>query len=213
MKLIANNVTKSFHQQIIFEHLSLSISQKDIISVFGPSGEGKSTLLKCLCGLEQVEEGEIFFLKNNSKKAPTPSEIGMVFQDYQLFAHLNVEQNLTLSPIVNSLMSKEEAKNTAATLLDHFGILHKKLSYPFQLSGGEKQRVAIARACMLNPTILLFDEPTAALDHKSKQKVKGIFHDLQKQDIGILFVSHDKEFVEDISTKKFMLKNKILIEH
>ena len=110
-------------------------------------------------------------------------------------------------------MSKEEAKNTAATLLDHFGLLHKKLSYPFQLSGGEKQRVAIARACMLNPTILLFDEPTAALDHKSKQKVKGIFHDLQKQDIGILFVSHDKEFVEDISTKKFMLKNKLLIEH
>ena len=213
MKLIANNVTKSFHQQIIFEHLSLSISQKDIISVFGPSGEGKSTLLKCLCGLEQVEEGEIFFLKNNSKKTPTPSEIGMVFQDYQLFAHLNVEQNLTLSPIVNSLMSKEEAKNTASTLLEHFGLLHKKLSYPFQLSGGEKQRVAIARACMLNPTILLFDEPTAALDHKSKQKVKGIFHDLQKQDIGILFVSHDKEFVEDISTKKFMLKNKLLIEH
>lgn len=213
MKLIANNVTKSYNNQTIFKKLSLSISPKEIISVFGPSGEGKSTLLKCLCGLEQVEEGEIFFLKNNCKESPTPSQIGMVFQDYQLFAHLNVEQNLTLSPMLNSLMSKEDAKNTASTLLEHFGLLHKKSSYPFQLSGGEKQRVAIARACMLSPKILLFDEPTAALDNKSKQKVKGIFHDLIKQHIGILFVSHDQNFVDEISTKKFLLKNQILLEH
>lgn len=182
--------------------------------MMGLSGSGKTTLLRCLCDLETADSGEIlindtYLLKEeNGKrvyadketKKALRKEVGMVFQNYQLFPHRDVLQNLIEAPVYHKLMSKEEATQKAEELLTRLQIQDKLHAYPSTLSGGQKQRVAIARACMLQPSILCFDEPTSALDVESIASVTSIIKDLSKE-MAILIITHDEGFAERVGTR------------
>ena len=167
--LEVKNVSKSYNNKKVLDNFSLAVKKGEIISIIGPSGAGKSTLLRCINGLETLEKGKIIInikvnKKNISKQANL--EIGLIFQDYNLFPQYTVLQNITL-PLTKILRkSKAEAVSQAKTILAKLSLQDKENSYPYELSGGEKQRVAIARAIATNPKILCLDEPTSALDPK-----------------------------------------------
>ena len=168
--LKVNNLEKSYGKLKVPDKVSLDVEKNDVISIIGPSGSGKSTFLRCLNLLEKPNGGEIFF---EGKKINDSSvdinilreEIGMVFQNFNLFSNMNIIENLTLAPVMRNKMSKSEANEKARELLDRIGLLEKEKAYPANLSGGQKQRVAIARALMMNPKLMLFDEPTLSLIH------------------------------------------------
>ncbi len=164
-----NHVTKSYDQNVIFSDLSLEVKKGEVVVILGPSGCGKSTLLRCINGLEKIQEGDILLedecISHQSKQMPLiRQKIGMVFQSYELFPHLDVLHNIILGPTKAQGRDKAETIKEAERLLARVGLLDKKNAYPRQLSGGQKQRVAIVRALCMKPEILLFDEVTAALD-------------------------------------------------
>ena len=206
--LEVKNVSKSYNNKKVLDNFSLAVKKSEIISIIGPSGAGKSTLLRCINGLETLEKGKIiinnkFNKKNISKQANL--EIGLIFQDYNLFPQYTVLQNITL-PLTKILRkSKAEAVSQAKTILAKLSLQDKENSYPYELSGGEKQRVAIARAIATNPKILCLDEPTSALDPKLVKQIYNIIKDLASQGKAILIVTHDIEFAEKISDKIYKL--------
>ena len=206
--LEVKNVSKSYNNKKVLDNFSLAVKKGEIISIIGPSGAGKSTLLRCINGLETLEKGKIIInnkvnKKNISKQANL--EIGLIFQDYNLFPHYTVLQNITL-PLTKILRkSKAEAVSQAETILTKLSLQDKENSYPYELSGGEKQRVAIARAIATNPKILCLDEPTSALDPKLVKQIYNIIKDLASQGKAILIVTHDIEFAEKISDKIYKL--------
>ena len=206
--LEVKNVSKSYNNKKVLDNFSLAVKKGEIISIIGPSGAGKSTLLRCINGLETLEKGKIiinnkFNKKNISKQANL--EIGLIFQDYNLFPQYTVLQNITL-PLTKILRkSKAEAVSQAETILTKLSLQDKENSYPYELSGGEKQRVAIARAIATNPKILCLDEPTSALDPKLVKQIYNIIKDLASQGKAILIVTHDIEFAEKISDKIYKL--------
>jgi polar amino acid transport system ATP-binding protein len=203
MGLVVENISKSFGKIKVFDHLSFEVDAGSILCVEGKSGEGKTTLLRCLNKLEQVDEGSIFIDGENilqlkdAKKIG--SKIGLVFQNYNLFPHLTVMENLTITPNYLKIMNKEDVNLKAKKILKSLEIEDKENMYPYQLSGGQKQRVAIARACMLNPAVLCFDEPTSALDEDTSQKISSIIKNLANQGMAIIVVTHDIKFSRDIS--------------
>ena len=206
--LEVKNVSKSYNNKKVLDNFSLAVKKGEIISIIGPSGAGKSTLLRCINGLETLEKGKIIInnkvnKKNISKQANL--EIGLIFQDYNLFPQYTVLQNITL-PLTKILRkSKAEAVSQAETILTKLSLQDKENSYPYELSGGEKQRVAIARAIATNPKILCLDEPTSALDPKLVKQIYNIIKDLASQGKAILIVTHDIEFAEKISDKIYKL--------
>jgi polar amino acid transport system ATP-binding protein len=206
--LEVKNVSKSYNNKKVLDNFSLAVKKGEIISIIGPSGAGKSTLLRCINGLETLEKGKIIInnkvnKKNISKQANL--EIGLIFQDYNLFPQYTVLQNITL-PLTKILRkSKAEAVSQAKTILAKLSLQDKENSYPYELSGGEKQRVAIARAIATNPKILCLDEPTSALDPKLVKQIYNIIKDLASQGKAILIVTHDIEFAEKISDKIYKL--------
>ena len=206
--LEVKNVSKSYNSKKVLDNFSLAVKKGEIISIIGPSGAGKSTLLRCINGLETLEKGKIIInnkvnKKNISKQANL--EIGLIFQDYNLFPQYTVLQNITL-PLTKILRkSKAEAVSQAKTILAKLSLQDKENSYPYELSGGEKQRVAIARAIATNPKILCLDEPTSALDPKLVKQIYNIIKDLASQGKAILIVTHDIEFAEKISDKIYKL--------
>ncbi len=206
--LEVKNVSKSYNNKKVLDNFSLAVKKGEIISIIGPSGAGKSTLLRCINGLETLEKGKIIInnkvnKKNISKQANL--EIGLIFQDYNLFPQYTVLQNITL-PLTKILRkSKAEAVSQAKTILTKLSLQDKENSYPYELSGGEKQRVAIARAIATNPKILCLDEPTSALDPKLVKQIYNIIKDLASQGKAILIVTHDIEFAEKISDKIYKL--------
>lgn len=206
--LEVKNVSKSYNNKKVLDNFSLAVKKGEIISIIGPSGAGKSTLLRCINGLETLEKGKIIInnkvnKKNISKQANL--EIGLIFQDYNLFPQYTVLQNITL-PLTKMLRkSKAEAVSQAKTILAKLSLQDKENSYPYELSGGEKQRVAIARAIATNPKILCLDEPTSALDPKLVKQIYNIIKDLASQGKAILIVTHDIEFAEKISDKIYKL--------
>lgn len=206
--LEVKNVSKSYNNKKVLDNFSLAVKKDEIISIIGPSGAGKSTLLRCINGLETLEKGKIIInnkvnKKNISKQANL--EIGLIFQDYNLFPQYTVLQNITL-PLTKILRkSKAEAVSQAKTILAKLSLQDKENSYPYELSGGEKQRVAIARAIATNPKILCLDEPTSALDPKLVKQIYNIIKDLASQGKAILIVTHDIEFAEKISDKIYKL--------
>ena len=206
--LEVKNVSKSYNNKKVLDNFSLAVKKGEIISIIGPSGAGKSTLLRCINGLETLEKGKIIInnkvnKKNISKQANL--EIGLIFQDYNLFPQYTVLQNITL-PLTKILRkSKAEAVSQAKTILTKLSLQDKENSYPYELSGGEKQRVAIARAIATNPKILCLDEPTSALDSKLVKQIYNIIKDLASQGKAILIVTHDIEFAEKISDKIYKL--------
>ena len=206
--LEVKNVSKSYNNKKVLDNFSLAVKKGEIISIIGQSGAGKSTLLRCINGLETLEKGKIIInnkvnKKNISKQANL--EIGLIFQDYNLFPQYTVLQNITL-PLTKILRkSKAEAVSQAKTILAKLSLQDKENSYPYELSGGEKQRVAIARAIATNPKILCLDEPTSALDPKLVKQIYNIIKDLASQGKAILIVTHDIEFAEKISDKIYKL--------
>lgn len=214
MSIQIRNLCKSFQDNQVLRSVNLDVKEKEIVVLMGLSGSGKTTLLRCLCDLETADCGEIlindsYLLKEeNGKrvyadketKKALRKEVGMVFQNYQLFPHRDVLQNLIEAPVYHKLMSKEEATQKAEELLTRLQIQDKLHAYPSTLSGGQKQRVAIARACMLQPSILCFDEPTSALDVESIASVTSIIKDLSKE-MAILIITHDEGFAERVGTR------------
>jgi polar amino acid transport system ATP-binding protein len=216
MLLKAQGISKRFNKAEIINNFDFDIDSGEIISLVGESGTGKTTFMRLLNQLEELDEGTVSitgdFLckmttekKTNytSKKERTRygNKIGMVFQDYQLFPNLNVIQNCIEAPVQKKLMTKKEATKKAESLLKQMNILEKKESYPKTLSGGQQQRVAIARAMMLSPEILCFDEPTSALDRQSSNSVGEMIEKIAATGTGILIVTHDTEFADTFSTR------------
>lgn len=204
--LIIKNLSKSFGKKKVLNNVSFCMDDHEIVCLMGKSGMGKTTLLRCLNQLETIDSGTIqlndLTLSAGQKKDKAfQKAVGLVFQNYNLFPHWTILENCINAPVYHQLMSKEEAIQKAESLLQEMQILEEKNSYPSTLSGGQKQRAAIVRACMLDPKILCFDEPTSALDTESAQKVAAMIKELSKKEIGILIVTHDEHFAEEVSTK------------
>ncbi len=202
--LEVKNISKSYKNKKVLDNFSLDVKKGEIISIIGPSGAGKSTLLRCINGLETLEKGEIIIDNKVSKKQISKQanlEIGLIFQDYNLFPQYTVLQNITLPLTMILRKSKTEAVSQARTILTKLSLQDKESSYPYELSGGEKQRVAIARAIATNPKILCLDEPTSALDPKLVKQIYSIIKALASQGKAILIVTHDIEFAEKISDR------------
>ena len=195
------NISKKFKDRQILENFNLTVEENKILAIVGPSGGGKTTLLRMLAGLEKIDSGEIIY---NSESLPIDelekrNLLGFVFQDFQLFPHLTVLENLVLSPIKTMNMSKNDAEKKALTLLNKLGLDKQVNNYPISLSGGQKQRVALARAMMIDPKIIGYDEPTSALDPELRLEVEKLI--LKNRELGItqIVVTHDLQFAENIA--------------
>lgn len=195
------NINKAFAGKQILTNFSLSIPEKQILAIVGPSGGGKTTLLRMLAGLETIDSGEIYY--NGESLAIDELEkrnlLGFVFQDFQLFPHLSVLDNLTLSPIKTMSMEKEVAEKKARGLLEQLGLAGHEDAFPFSLSGGQKQRVALARAMMINPEIIGYDEPTSALDPELRLEVEKLILQNKERGMTQIVVTHDLQFAENIA--------------
>ncbi len=195
------NISKKFKDRQILENFNLTVEENKILAIVGPSGGGKTTLLRMLAGLEKIDSGEIIY---NGESLPIDelekrNLLGFVFQDFQLFPHLTVLENLVLSPIKTMNISKNDAEKKALTLLNKLGLDKQVNSYPISLSGGQKQRVALARAMMIDPKIIGYDEPTSALDPELRLEVEKLI--LKNRELGItqIVVTHDLQFAENIA--------------
>ena len=195
------NINKAFGGKQILTNFSLSIPEKQILAIVGPSGGGKTTLLRMLAGLETIDSGEIYY--NGEALAIDELEkrnlLGFVFQDFQLFPHLSVLDNLTLSPIKTMSMEKEVAEKKARGLIEQLGLAGHADAFPFSLSGGQKQRVALARAMMINPEIIGYDEPTSALDPELRLEVEKLILQNKERGMTQIVVTHDLQFAENIA--------------
>ena len=195
------NINKAFGDKQILTNFSLSIPEKQILAIVGPSGGGKTTLLRMLAGLETIDSGEIYY--NGESLAIDELEkrdlLGFVFQDFQLFPHLSVLENLTLSPIKTMSMDKEAAEKKARGLLEQLGLAGHADAFPFSLSGGQKQRVALARAMMIDPEIIGYDEPTSALDPELRLEVEKLVLQNKERGMTQIVVTHDLQFAENIA--------------
>uniref|UniRef100_UPI0033415236 amino acid ABC transporter ATP-binding protein n=1 Tax=Castellaniella defragrans TaxID=75697 RepID=UPI0033415236 len=208
------NLHKSYTPALkVLDGLDLGMSETDRVVVIGPSGGGKSTLLRCMMGLEKIEQGEIRIdgqcyiqpgpapNRPNRIDAAIQREVGMVFQHYTLFPHLSVMGNLTLAPVKERGVPRAQASRQAMELLTRFGLADKARAYPNQLSGGQMQRVAIARALMLKPRLMLFDEVTSALDPELVREVEQVMMHLAEQKMPMMIVTHDMWFARNIATQ------------
>ena len=196
------NVSKSFGEKKILDEVSYTFPMGEITVILGPSGGGKTTLLRCISGLETFDSGTLLLDEEDLTKKSHQAingKIGVVFQDFQLFPHLNVLENIVLAPTMVLKQSKEEAEKTARTLLVTLGLEDKEKAYPFELSGGQKQRVAIARALAMKPCVLCYDEPTSALDPGLSGDVAEVILNLKSPDVTQIVVTHDPTFAERIA--------------
>lgn len=202
--LEVKEISKKFDEKMILDKFSLKVKSGEIISIIGPSGVGKSTLLRCINGLEKIDDGEIIIngeqIRNKIKKQVNLN-IGLVFQDYNLFPQYSVLKNITLTLTEVLKNNKNEAGRKAKEILLKMKLYERKDAYPYQLSGGEKQRLAIARTLAINPKIICFDEPTSALDPKLVKQVFKIIKELANEGKAILIVTHDIKFAESISNR------------
>ncbi|AYG01771.1 amino acid ABC transporter ATP-binding protein [Lactococcus allomyrinae] len=198
------NLTKKFGEKKIFENFNLTINDNETLVILGPSGGGKTTLLRMLAGLEKIDSGTISF---NDDEVTLHQEyfdknlLGFVFQDFQLFPHKTVLDNLILSPIYTQNQSKKEATQKAKFLLKNLDLEGFEKTYPYALSGGQKQRVALARAMMINPKIIGYDEPTSALDSELRNQVADLILTNKQAGVTQIVVTHDAEFAEKIADK------------
>lgn len=195
------NISKKFKDKEILSNFNLKVEENKILAIVGPSGGGKTTLLRMLAGLESIDSGEIIFNGENLplNELEKRNLLGFVFQDFQLFPHMTVLENLVISPIQTKGIKKDEAEAKAIKLLEQLGLENHCKSYPHSLSGGQKQRVALARAMMIEPKIIGYDEPTSALDPELRLEVEKLI--LQNKKLGItqIVVTHDLQFAENIA--------------
>ncbi len=204
------SLTKRFGQLTVLNDISTSFAAKEVVSVIGPSGGGKSTFLRCLNLLETPTSGEIIFDGVNICDKKTDinlhrQKMGMVFQQFNLFENMNVLRNLTIAPMKIRKMSREEAETKAEELVRRVGLSDKLTAYPSQLSGGQKQRIAIVRALMMNPEVMLFDEPTSALDPEMIGEVLGVMKNLAEDGMTMIVVTHEMRFAREVSSRTLFL--------
>lgn len=194
------NIEKSFSGRKILDGISLKVTDGEIMCIVGQSGGGKTTLLRCISGLERIDEGEMML--DGRKFDPMSSKeelIGVVFQEYNLFPHLSVLENVTLAPEIALKKDPQAVEKEARQLLKKLSLEGKENLYPYQLSGGQKQRVSIARALAMHPKILCYDEPTSALDPGLRDKVRDIILSLKNESMTQIVVTHDLKFAREIA--------------
>jgi len=203
--LTIKNLTKMYDQNVIFKNLNLTVQEGEVLSIVGPSGIGKTTLIKIMAGLEPANGGEITI--NNEAISidgeRSDANIGLIFQDFNLFPNFTVMDNITLAPANVNKVPAEKAKEQALSLLESLGMVDKADLYPYQLSGGQKQRVAIARALAMNPKILAYDEPTSGLDESSTKQVAEVVKTLKSRGVTQVIITHDQFFAEIVSDRIF----------
>ena len=203
MKLLEiENLKKSFEDLDVLHDISLGVEEGEVVAIIGPSGSGKSTLLRCCTGLEQADSGTIHY----------EGSYGLVFQNFNLFPHYSVLQNIMDAPISVQKQSKKEAEKEARRLLEKMGLGDKADVYPCQLSGGQQQRVAIARALALKPSILFFDEPTSALDPELTGEILKVIRELAEEKMTMVIVTHEMSFARDVADRVIFMDGGYIIE-
>lgn len=208
---------KSFGKNEVLKGIDLEVKKGEVVVVIGPSGSGKSTFLRCLNRLEDIDEGSVLVAGDNMADQSIDinvarENIGMVFQDFNLFPHYTVEDNITLAPIEVLGQSKREAKENAKSLLKQVGLEDKLHAYPDSLSGGQKQRVAIARALAMNPNIMLFDEPTSALDPEMIGEVLDVMKELAESGMTMIVVTHEMGFAREVGDRVLFMDEGVIVE-
>ena len=211
------NLKKSFGSNEVLKDINVSIAEKEVVCVIGPSGSGKSTFLRCLNRLEEITGGTVV-IDDHDITSPkvdinkVREEVGMVFQHFNLFPHKTVLENVTLAPIKVRKSDKEQAKKRALELLDKVGLREKADNYPGELSGGQKQRVAIARALAMNPKIMLFAEPTSALDPEMVGDVLAVMKQLALEGMTMVVVTHEMGFAREVGDRVLFMDGGYIVE-
>jgi polar amino acid transport system ATP-binding protein len=209
-----NKFYDDFH---VLKNIDFSVKKGEIVVVCGPSGSGKSTLIRCINGLEDIDNGDIIVdnidIHASKKNLQTiRSEVGMVFQHFNLFPHLTILENITIAPTLVKNMNKKEVQKIAMDLLEKVKLADKANSYPADLSGGQKQRVAIARSLAMKPKIILFDEPTSALDPETIGDVLSVMKDLAQENFTIVCVTHEMGFAKEVGDRIVFMDHGVIIE-
>lgn len=217
VKISVKNLKKNFGSLEVLKDINMEVTEGEVVVLIGPSGSGKSTLLRCLNQLEKATSGQIVIdgydvTDKHTDINKVRENIGMVFQHFNLFNHLNVLKNMTLAPVHLKRLSKEEAKNKAMQLLERVGLADRAEAYPSQLSGGQKQRVAIARALEMNPDIMLFDEPTSALDPEMVGEVLAVMKELARDGMTMIVVTHEIGFAREVASRVIFMEGGYIIE-
>lgn len=213
-----NNLYKSFGKNNVLKGIDEHIKKGEVVVVIGPSGSGKSTFLRCLNLLEEPTSGNVIFEDNDitDKKKVDINKIrekmGMVFQQFNLFPHKTVLENLTIAPLKVKKISKEQAEKKALELLERVGLTNKAKAYPSSLSGGQKQRIAIARALAMEPDVMLFDEPTSALDPEMVGEVLSVMKDLAKEGMTMVVVTHEMGFAREVGDRILFMDEGNIVE-
>ena len=209
-------IHKAFGDNVVLDGVDLSVSRGEVIVIAGPSGSGKSTMLRCINGLETVDRGEVRFdgqqVKPGKGLSALRAQIGFVFQQFHLFPHMTVQQNITLAPMKVKGMLAVEANKTAQQLLERVGISEKADQYPADLSGGQQQRVAIARALAMDPKLMLFDEPTSALDPEMIREVLDVMRDLARDGMTMAVVTHEMGFAREVGDRIVFIDDGRIVE-
>jgi len=210
------NIKKYFNEILVLNDVSLKIQRSNVVVICGPSGCGKSTLLRCLNGLEDLNSGDIIIndksILDKKNLRAIRLELGMVFQQFNLFPHKTVLENIILSPIINLGINKDEAIVIGRKLLERVGILQKENEFPSSLSGGQQQRVAIARGLAMQPKIMMFDEPTSALDPEMIKEVLDVMIELAHDGMTMIVVTHEMGFAKEVANKIVMMDEGRIIE-
>ncbi|KOF56430.1 MULTISPECIES: amino acid ABC transporter ATP-binding protein [Clostridium] len=211
------DIKKDFNGNEVLKGINLTVEKGEVIAIIGPSGTGKSTLLRCINQLEQVTSGDIrvdgkSVFSKKQKKNELRQKIGMVFQHFNLFPHLTVLQNLTIAPVKIKKETPKEAEEKALALLERVGLKDKSNCFPSRLSGGQKQRVAIARTLAMSPDVILFDEPTSALDPEMVGEVLQVMKELAKDGMTMIVVSHEMGFAREVCDKVVFMDGGNIVE-
>lgn len=211
------DVHKSFGSQHILKGVSLQVREQEVVVICGPSGSGKSTFIRCINGLEKIDQGSILVdglpvHDPKTRSTEIAKRVGMVFQDFNLFPHMTVLENVTLAPIKVKKMPKEEARELALDLLSKVGIRDQADKYPAATSGGQKQRVAIARALAMQPDVMLFDEPTSALDPEMIAEVLDVMKQLAKAGMTMIVVTHEMGFAREVADRVIFFDEGVILE-
>ena len=212
-----NNLHKSFHGKEVLKGISTEINRGDVVTIIGPSGSGKSTFLRCLNLLETPDSGSVILdgtdlMAKSTNINRERMKMGMVFQQFNLFPHMSILDNLTTAPVMLKKMSKDEAKEKAMQLLKRVGLADRADAYPNQLSGGQKQRIAIVRALCMEPEVMLFDEPTSALDPEMVGEVLDVMKELAKEGMTMIVVTHEMGFAREVSNRVMFMDEGIIME-
>ncbi len=216
-KIAVTNLKKNFGSLEVLKRISLEVDEGEVVCLIGPSGSGKSTFLRCLNRLESITAGEVIvdghpISDPNVNINRVRENIGMVFQHFNLFPHLTVQENITLAPVELKKMDKESAAQKAIELLERVGLADKAKVYPGQLSGGQQQRVAIARALAMNPDIMLFDEPTSALDPEMVGEVLEVMKQLAADGMTMVVVTHEMGFAREVADRVIFMDEGVIVE-